>query len=175
MTLCSAGSLYQAWTKRSISERSGVDSSCYRKLVFRASIPAPLLTLYLTPDGKHLVTGVLDLTVNPAVAQDKLRQALQQQLSSGALLTAAPGDAPLKMVVFSDYQCPHCKRFAGFLNEFGPEEREAADQLQTIAAQYPFLGPRHGGTRCLRRHPAMKAAEAAANAIMTAQNQPSTR
>ena len=30
---------------------SVVDGACYRKLVFWASLPAPLLTVYLTPDG----------------------------------------------------------------------------------------------------------------------------
>ena len=58
----------------SLVDSSSVDSACYRKLVFRASVPSPLLTLYLTPDGKHLVSGVMDLGIDPAVAQHK-RQA----------------------------------------------------------------------------------------------------
>jgi hypothetical protein len=40
-----------------ITDSTSVDAGCYRKLVFRASVPAPLLILYLAPDGKHLVSG----------------------------------------------------------------------------------------------------------------------
>ncbi|MBV9085035.1 MAG: thioredoxin domain-containing protein [Acidobacteriaceae bacterium] len=116
-------------------DSSTVDSACYRKLVFRASVPAPLLTLYLTPDGKHLVTSVMDLEVDPAVARRKKQDAVQQVLSSGALLTSGPGSAPLKLVVFSDFQCPYCKRFAGFMNELTPEERS---QLQITYRQFPL-------------------------------------
>ncbi len=112
-----------------------VDSSCYRKLTFRASVPAPLLTLYLTPDGKHLVTGVMDLTVDPVLARRQKQDELEAQLTAGALLTSVPSTAPLKMVVFSDFQCPYCKRFAGFLNGLTPEER---GKLQITYRQLPL-------------------------------------
>lgn len=50
-------------------EETSIDSACYRKLVFRASMSVPRLTAYLAPDGQHLVFGVIDLMVDPLIAQ----------------------------------------------------------------------------------------------------------
>jgi len=128
---------YQLPSHQSLTliDSSAVDSSCYRKLVFRASMRAPLLTLYLTPDGKHLVSGVMDLTVDPAVAQRKMRQELAATLASGAWLIRGDEEAPLKIVVFSDFECPYCKRFAEIVQQLTPEERS---QLQIIYRQLPL-------------------------------------
>ena len=98
-------------------------------------MPAPLLTLYLTPDGKHLVTSVMDLEVDPAAARRKKQDETQKFLGYGALLTSGSSTAPVKLVVFSDFQCPYCKRFAGFLNELTPDERS---QLQIAIRQFPL-------------------------------------
>ena len=111
------------------------DSACYRKLVFRASVPAPLLTLYVTPDGKHLVTGVMDLSIDPAVARRQKQGELQKQLTAGALLHSGLSSAASHLVVFSDFQCPYCKRFAGFLNELTADERA---NLQITYRQLPL-------------------------------------
>src|SRR5581483_7555355 len=98
-------------------------SDCYRKLAFRPSIRASLLTLYLTPDGKHLVSGLMDLTADPAIAQRKMRQEFTDKLSSGATLIKGPESTPLKMVVFSDFQCPYCKQFADIMQQLTPDDR----------------------------------------------------
>src|ERR1700751_679436 len=100
-----------------------VDAACYRRLVFRASAPVPLLTLYLTPDGRHLVPQVMDLDVDPAIAPRKKREEVEAQLTGGTILTQGPSDAALRLVEFSDYQCFYCKRFANILTELAPEER----------------------------------------------------
>lgn len=112
-----------------------VDPACYRELVFRASVPAPLLTLYLTPDGEHLVSGVMDLTVQPAIAQRKMRQQLAEKLSSGAWIVSGENGSAIKMVVFSDFQCPYFKRFAEIVLQLTPEERS---KLQIIYRQLPL-------------------------------------
>lgn len=104
-------------------DSSPADSSCYRKLTFRATVPTPLLILYLTPDGKHLAFGVMDLAVEPAVAQRKRQEEFEHLLLSGALLTSASGDGLVRTVVFPDFQCPYCKRFADLVNELTREER----------------------------------------------------
>jgi len=112
-----------------------VDASCYRKLVFRASVPAPLLTLYLAPDGKHLVTGVMDLTADPIATQHKKQKGFEELLGSGALLTSPLSGAPARVVVFSDFQCPYCKRFADLVNGLTQEERA---KLRTTYRQLPL-------------------------------------
>jgi len=95
-----------------LTESDSVDAGCYRKLIFRPSVPAPLLILYLTPDKQHLVTNVLDLRVDPAVTRRERQNELLNLLRSGALLTAGQDTAPAKLVVFSDFECPYCKQFA---------------------------------------------------------------
>jgi protein-disulfide isomerase len=119
----------------SLIENESVDSACYRKLVFRASIPAPLLTLYLAPDGKHLVSGVMDLRVDPAVTQRNNQEQLNAQLTSNALLVSPESNAPVKLVVFSDFQCPYCKRFSEFVHQLTAGERA---KIQIIYRQRPL-------------------------------------
>lgn len=112
-----------------------IDGACYRKLVFRASLPAPLLTLYLTPDGKHLVSNVMDLSIDPVVAERQKQKEFEELLTAGALLTSTNSSVPARLVVFSDFQCPYCKRFAEFMNRLSAEERA---KLQVTYRQLPL-------------------------------------
>jgi len=116
-------------------DSSAVDGACYRKLVFRASLPAPLLTLYLTPDGKHLVSNVMDLTMDPLAARREKQKEFERLLTDGALLTSAASDTSARLVVFSDFQCPYCKRFVEFMNGLSADERA---KLQITYRQLPL-------------------------------------
>jgi protein-disulfide isomerase len=116
-------------------DASTVGSACYTKLSFRASAPAPLLTLYLTPDREHLVSALMDLAVDPIVTQRKRQKDLADKLGSGALLVSGEPLAQVKMVVFSDFQCPYCKKFAKVVDELTPEERAG---LEIIYRQLPL-------------------------------------
>jgi protein-disulfide isomerase len=118
-----------------LTDSATVDSACYRKLVFRASAPVPPLVLYLTSDKTHLVSGVMDLAVDPAVVQQKAREELNARLVSGALLTSGSSSAPMKLVVFSDFECPYCKQFADVVASLRPAERA---QLQIVYHQFPL-------------------------------------
>lgn len=119
----------------SLVDSGTVDSACYRKLIFRASVPAPPLTLYLAPDGKHLVSGVMDLDVDPAIAQRKSLEELNVRLTSNAFLVSAESTAPVKLVVFSDFQCPYCKRFSEIVHQLTVEERS---EVQIVYRQLPL-------------------------------------
>jgi hypothetical protein len=76
--------LYKLPDNQTIPEidTSFIDSACYRKVAFRPRAGAPLLTVYLAPDGEHLAIGLIDLTVDPFVAQRKMREELAQKLAS---------------------------------------------------------------------------------------------
>ena len=63
-----------------LADSAAVDSACYRKLFFRASVPAPPLVLYLTPDKTRLVSGVMDLSADPVIAQQQARDELAARL-----------------------------------------------------------------------------------------------
>jgi protein-disulfide isomerase/uncharacterized membrane protein len=55
-----------------------------------------------------------------------------------------PADAPLQLVVFSDFQCPVCRRFAVYLRELADRR---GDELQVVFKHWPL------GTDC---NPALK-------------------
>ena len=70
------------------------------------------LTLYATKDGSKILEGnVYDVRFNPFKKDlDKLKTQFQPSLGT-------PG-APVVMVLFSDFQCPHCKVEAEMLRQY---------------------------------------------------------
>jgi protein-disulfide isomerase len=70
---------------------------------------------YLTSDGKLLVTGpIWDLNRNP------FSETLQQLPSTGP--SFGPENAKIKIVVFSDFQCPYCREFARTIRDNLPQK-----------------------------------------------------
>ncbi len=70
---------------------------------------------YLTSDGKLLVTGpIWDLNRNP------FWETLQQLPTSGP--SFGPENAKVKIVVFSDFECPYCREFAHTIRENIPQK-----------------------------------------------------
>ena len=69
------------------------------------------LTFYVSADGKHVING----TVHEA-AQNPFRADINKLTTSLQPSFGAPG-APVTLVVFSDFQCPHCRVEAKVLRE----------------------------------------------------------
>ncbi len=70
---------------------------------------------YLTSDGKLLVTGpIWDLNRNP------FWETVQQLPTSGP--SFGPENAKVKIVVFSDFECPYCREFAHTIRENIPQK-----------------------------------------------------
>ena len=77
----------------------------------------------------------MDLAIDPLIAQRKKQDDMQALLSRGALLAFGQSTAPLKIVIFSDFQCPYCRRLFGFFRELTNEERS---QLQITYRLLPL-------------------------------------
>jgi protein-disulfide isomerase len=75
--------------------------------------------VYVSKDGKTLLRGdIFDMSADPYAAN-------RAKIHIDGNPTKGPVDAPVTLVEFADFQCPHC--------------RELWEALQTVEAKYPQL------------------------------------
>jgi protein-disulfide isomerase len=96
-----------------------VQDTCYRELTFRGTSQVRTwdLTLYLSPDLRYLSSDIQDTSVDPAAEQRAKDTALLNGLAPGAPAVRGSDKSPVTIAVFSDFQCPYCRRFAQYLDE----------------------------------------------------------
>ena len=100
-------------------KQSPVKDTCYRELIFqgKSQVRTWDLTLYLSPDLRFLSSDILDTSVDPAAEQRAKDAALLSGLGPGTPAVRGPDKSPVTIAVFSDFQCPFCRRFAQDLDE----------------------------------------------------------
>jgi protein-disulfide isomerase len=100
-----------------VTEVSRVGSSCYDKLVFQAprDLSSFRVELIASPDYRFLSREVMDSQVDPIAEERQKRRTITTGLTDGDFPTMGPGNAPVTLAVFSDFQCPWCARLAGML------------------------------------------------------------
>lgn len=128
-----------------VKELSLVEGSCYRRLQFTTVGGAREfhIELVASPDLRFLTRELLDSQVDPAEEARKQAQALAARLAGGEGASLGPKDAPVTMVLFSDFQCPFCSQMArGLRQEIVPSER---DKVRVIFRNYPL--PMHPWAR----------------------------
>jgi protein-disulfide isomerase len=128
-----------------IKELPFVEESCYRKLRFTAATGArPFkMELIASPDLRFLTRELLDSHVDPAEEARRQAQVLAANLAKGDAASIGPKDAPVTMVLFSDFQCPFCSQMAsGLMKEILPTE---GDKVRLIFRQFPL--PMHPWAR----------------------------
>lgn len=105
--------------------------------------------LYVSSDGKKVIRGtVYDAEKSPFATQ------IETLAGTKAPSTGTPG-APVKIVVFSDFQCPYCKQEAkvrrdNILKEF-PKEVEVVFKDLPIDQIHPWARPASIAGRCVFR------------------------
>jgi len=143
-----------------VREVSFVGDSCYRRLQFvSGNSTRPFnVELIASPDLRFLTREVFDSTADPLEEERREARALASKLAEGDAAALGLANAPVTMVLFSDFQCPFCSRMAhGLRQEILPRE---GDKVRLIFRNYPL--PMHPWARA--------AAEAAACATVQGDN-----
>jgi protein-disulfide isomerase len=129
-----------------------LDRTCYAKVVGESS-DGIVASVYLSPDRRFVVDSVFDLSGDPLADERRRRAALSQDLSAGHYPSLGNVNAAVTVVLFSDFQCPYCKKAAEVLRQV---VSESPSNVRVIFRNYP-----------LRIHGwALPAARAAACAFM---------
>jgi protein-disulfide isomerase len=85
--------------------------------------------LYVTPDGKHALTGeIIPFGEHPFT---EARQKLEKGINGPS---RGPADAPVTIVEFSDLQCPHCKQAQPSVDKLLTEEKN----VRVIFQHFPL-------------------------------------
>ena len=128
-----------------VQELSFVEGSCYRKLRFTsAGTGRPFrMELIASPDLRFLTRELLDSHADPAEEAKREARAIAASLTKGNPATRGPKDAPVTMVLFSDFQCPFCSQMAmGLTRDILPSD---GDKIRLVFRQFPL--PMHPWAR----------------------------
>ncbi|GKW17868.1 thiol:disulfide interchange protein DsbG [Pectobacterium carotovorum subsp. carotovorum] len=95
------------------------------------------VTIYLTPDGKHAISGYMydekGNNLSEALIQQEVYvpagREMWQKLQQAPYITEGAKDAPRKIIVFADPFCPYCKQF---WQQAQPWVKAGKVQLQTL-------------------------------------------
>lgn len=128
-------SRYELAADLAVEDEGFAGESCFRRLTFASQFPKKTLTLYLSPDGRHLTSDLMDTTQDPDILREQQARVTAEALSRDRSPSKGASDAKVTLVEFSDYQCPFCKRFHETLAE---AVRRWPDQVRVVFKQYPL-------------------------------------
>jgi len=123
--------------KVDVKELSFVEESCFRKLQFASTgAGRPFqMVLIASPDLRFLTRELLDSHIDPGEEARRQAKALAAS-AKGDSASLGPKDAPVTMVLFSDFQCPFCSQMAaGLMREIVPME---GDKIRLVFRQFPL-------------------------------------
>jgi protein-disulfide isomerase len=95
------------------------EDTCYRRLEFQRSDALARFSLLLSPDQRFLMPQLFDSNRDPAVAEakgiERLKAQINDYIEKHASPMLGPSTAPATIAVFSDLQCPFCRRAMNLL------------------------------------------------------------
>jgi len=119
-----------------LTETKQASDACFWLLKFESSSPKREIAVYLSPDGNYLTPDLYDMRVDPLVEEKLAREQNVKSLLAGVAPELGRKDAPVTIAVFSDFQCPYCKRFAEMLEkDYLPSE---ADHVHLVFKNNPL-------------------------------------
>jgi protein-disulfide isomerase len=119
----------------SITKEEYVAESCYIKVTLAGAVLDRPLTLFLSPDQRFLSTSLLDTTMDP---DDEVKEEIahnKQALRSEDSPARGSPVAPVRVVEFSDFQCPFCKKFEDWMHDLPPD---LSSQVQLVYRHFPL-------------------------------------
>jgi protein-disulfide isomerase len=122
----------------------------YRERRLQGSLEAmtPQIRAYLTNQARTDQFTTLMSTLESQYDVDRILEPFRVEVESEGFPARGPEDAPVNIVVFSDFQCPYCRTLLPALDQV---EEEYGNQVRLVFRQFPLT----------QLHPeAMEAAEA---------------
>jgi protein-disulfide isomerase len=109
--------------------------SCFRRIAVRVPGQKQPLELFLSPDQRFLSETLLDMTISPTAERRRVARETLIALRAESSPVQGVESPPVTLVVFSDFQCPFCKRFTEFLDRLPANDRQ---DIKVIFKQRPL-------------------------------------
>jgi len=127
-------SKYELAPDVTVDDEGLVGQTCFRRVSFHSASPARVLTLYLSPDQQFLTSELFDLAVDPAAERIRVARATQLALLADPSPVEGPENAPVTLVVFSDFECPFCARLNEVIQSLGVDQQS----VRIVFKQFPL-------------------------------------
>ena len=111
-----------------------VAGTCFRKIILQSS-PHMTFVMYLSPDARYLTPVLMDLASDPSAEAKAVLDKTEKLLLSEKSPFRGAENAPVTLVEFSDFQCPFCRRFAGFFNDLPAVEKA---KVRLVYKEFPL-------------------------------------
>lgn len=114
-----------------------VEESCFLSIHLQALAPKRSLTLYLSPDHKHLAPDLYDMQLDPLVEERREHAALTEILNVDISPSKGARNGKITIVEFSDFQCPYCKQMAETIKTV-MSEKALSTEVSLVYKNYPL-------------------------------------
>lgn len=92
-----------------------VNDSCFWNFRYETTDPKREINLYASPDGSYLFPDLYDTHIDPLKEESLRKNKIANALAEGISPEIGSKNSPVTIVIFSDFQCPYCKRMSDAL------------------------------------------------------------
>ncbi len=96
---------------------------------------APSIRKYLKEEAENNIRGVFVKSLEKEHQVSRFLEPLRYDVKVAGRPALGPASAPVLLVLFSDFQCPYCKRFSETLKEV---RKNYGDKVQLVFRQFPL-------------------------------------
>lgn len=112
-----------------------VRDTCYRKLTLEGGSLTQPLTFFLSPDQRFVSPLMLDTALDPELEEQEEAERTNKLLLPDASPSRGDAGAPIRIVEFSDFECPYSRRFNEWIETL-PSETKA--QIRLAYKHFPL-------------------------------------